>query len=136
MLERAGLGDERLALVGFSQGTMMALHVALRRARACAAVIGYSGAVVAPQLLAAEIESRPPVLLVHGDADEIVPFSSLAAAQQALRENGLLVHSEPRPGLGHGIDETGLQLGAALLQQTLYPDDPEPGPAEAPAPEA
>ncbi len=135
-LERAGLGDERLALVGFSQGTMMALHVALRRARACAAVIGYSGAVVAPQLLAAEIESRPPVLLVHGDADEIVPFSSMAAAQQALRENGLLVHSEPRPGLGHGIDETGLQLGAALLQQTLYPDDPEPGPAEAPAPEA
>ncbi len=135
-LERAGLGDERLALVGFSQGTMMALHIALRRPRPCAAVIGYSGAVVAPQLLAAEIESRPPVLLVHGDADEIVPFSSMAAAQQALRENGLLVHSEPRPGLGHGIDETGLQLGATLLQQTLYPDDPEPGPAEAPAPEA
>ncbi len=135
-LERAGLGDERLALIGFSQGTMMALHVALRRARACAAVIGYSGALVGPELLAGEIESRPPVLLVHGDADEVVPFSSMAAAQQALQENGLLVHGEVRPGLGHGIDETGLQLGAAMLQQTLYPDAPEPGPAEAPAPEA
>ena len=131
-LERAGLGDERLALIGFSQGTMMAPHVALRRARPCAAVIGYSGALVAPQLLAEEIESRPPVLLVHGDADEVVPFSSMAAAGQALRENGLLVHSEPRPGLSHGIDEEGLQLGAAMLQQTLYPDAPEPGPDEAP----
>lgn len=128
-LERAGLPDERLALIGFSQGTMMALHVALRRARACAAVIGYSGALVGPELLAGEIESRPPVLLVHGDADEVVPFSSMAAAQQALRENGLSVHSEVRPGLGHGIDETGLQLGAAMLRQTLYPD--APGPAEA-----
>ena len=135
-LERAGLPDERLALIGFSQGTMMALHVALRRAQACAAVIGYSGALVAPQLLAEEVRSRPPILLTHGDADEIVPFSSMAAAEQALRENGMLVHSEPRPGLGHGIDETGLQLGAAMLQQTLYPDAPEPGPAEAPAPEA
>ncbi len=135
-LERAGLGDERLALVGFSQGTMMALHVALRRAQACAAVIGYSGALVAPQLLAEELRSRPPILLTHGDADEIVPFSSMAVAQQAFRENGILVHSEPRPGLGHGIDETGLQLAAALLHQTLYPDDAEPGPAEAPAPEA
>ncbi len=135
-LERAGLPDERLALIGFSQGTMMALHVALRRARPCAAVIGYSGALVGPQALAGEIESRPPVLLVHGDADEIVPFSSMAAAEQALQENGLLVHGEVRPGLGHGIDETGLQLGAAMLKQTLYPDAPEPGPAEAPAPGA
>ena len=135
-LERAGLPDERLALIGFSQGTMMALHVALRRARPCAAVIGYSGALVGPQALAGEIESRPPVLLVHGDADEVVPFASLAAAERALRENGLSVHSEARPGLGHGIDETGLQLGAAMLKRTLYPDAPGPGPAEAPAPEA
>ncbi len=135
-LERAGLGDERLALIGFSQGTMMALHVALRRAQACAAVIGYSGALVGPEVLAEEIESRPPVLLVHGDADEVVPFSSMAAAEQALQENGLSVHGEARPGLGHGIDETGLQLGAAMLKQTLYPDAPEPGPAEARVPEA
>lgn len=121
-LERAGLPDERLALIGFSQGTMMALHVALRRARPCAAVIGYSGALVGPELLAGEIESRPPVLLVHGDADEVVPFQSMAAAEGALRAAGFGVQVAARPGLGHGIDEAGLQLGAAMLKQSLYPD--------------
>lgn len=129
-LERAGLPDARLALIGFSQGTMMALHVALRRPRPCAAVIGYSGALLAPELLAEEVKSRPPVLLVHGDADEIVPFESLAAAEQALRAHGFLVHGEARPGLGHGIDEAGLHLGAAMLKQSLYPE--AAGPEAAP----
>jgi phospholipase/carboxylesterase len=125
-LERAGLGDERLVLLGFSQGTMMALHTAIRRARPCAAVIGFSGALIGPELLAAEVRSRPPVLLVHGDADEIVPFESMAAAEQALRAAGFLVHGEARPGLGHGIDEAGLQLGATMLKQSLYPDEAGP----------
>ena len=115
-----------VALIGFSQGTMMALHVALRRARPCAVVIGYSGALVGPQALAGEIESRPPVLLVHGDADELVPFPSMAAAEQALRAEGFVVRVEARPGLGHGIDEAGLPLGAAMLKQSLYPDEAGP----------
>ncbi len=132
-LERAGLTDDRLVLLGFSQGTMMALHTAIRRAAPCAAVIGYSGALVGPELLAEEVRSRPPVLLVHGQADEIVPFQSMAAAQRALRAEGFLVHGETRPGLGHGIDEAGLQLGAAMLKQSLYPDQagPEGAPDEA-----
>ncbi len=67
------------------------------------------------------------MLLVHGDADEVMPFAS--AAEQALRANGILVHGEARPGLGHGIDETGIQLGATMLEQTLCPD--APGPPEA-----
>ncbi len=121
-LERAGLSDDRLALLGFSQGTMIALHTAIRRARPCAAVIGYSGALVGSELLAAEVRSRPPMLLVHGDADEVVPFPSMAAAEGALRAAGFLVHGEARPGLGHGIDEAGLHLGAAMLKQSLYPD--------------
>ncbi len=128
-LERAGLADERLVLLGFSQGTMMALHTAIRRARPCAAVIGYSGALVGPELLAEEVRSRPPILLVHGQADELVPFESMAAAEQALRAEGFLVHGEARPGLGHGIDEAGLKLGATMLKQSLYPD--EGGPDEA-----
>ena len=121
-LKGAGLADGRLALLGFSQGTMMALHVALRRAKPCAAVVGYSGALAGPRTLSKEIKSRPPVLLVHGDADEIVPFASMAAAQQALHDNGVLAHGEARPGLGHGIDEIGLQLGATMLKQTFHPE--------------
>ena len=73
-LGRRGLAEDSLALVGFSQGTMMALHVAPRRARPAAAVVGYSGMLIAPQLLAAEIKSRPPMLLVHGTADPVVPM--------------------------------------------------------------
>jgi len=130
-LERCGLGDGRLALLGFSQGTMVALHTAIRRPRACAAVIGYSGALVGPELLAGEAVSRPPILLVHGDADEVVPFPSMAAAEGALQDAGFLVHGEARPGLGHGIDEAGLQLGGAMLKQTLYPDAVGPEGGEA-----
>jgi phospholipase/carboxylesterase len=125
-LERHGLTDDRLALLGFSQGTMIALHTAVRRAQPCAAVIGYSGALVGPELLAEEVRSRPPVLLVHGDADEVVPFQSMAAAEQVLREHGFLVHGEARPGLGHGIDKAGLKLGATMLKQSLYPDEAGP----------
>lgn len=118
-LARFGLADSALALVGFSQGAMMALHVAPRRASPCAAVLSYSGAVVAPERLAAEVRARPPVLLVHGDADEIVPFSNMAAAEAALKAAGLPVSAHRRPGLGHGIDETGPGLGLGLLQEVF-----------------
>src|SRR5690606_12725472 len=84
-----GLPPDRLALVGFSQGTMTALHVGLRRRSAPACILGYSGRLLAPELLAAECTSRPPVLLVHGDADEVVPFESLAQAEQGLRAAGV-----------------------------------------------
>jgi phospholipase/carboxylesterase len=69
------------------------------------------------------------VLLVHGDADEIVPFPAMVAAEQALRAHGFPVHVEARPGLGHGIDEAGLKLGAAMLKQSFYPDEAGPGAA-------
>jgi phospholipase/carboxylesterase len=118
-LERHGLGEDRLALVGFSQGTMMALFVALRRTKPCAAVVGYSGALIGAEALPEEIASRPPVLLVHGEADEIVPVAALPAAVAALRANSVPVESETRRGLGHGIDERGLALGAAFLARHL-----------------
>lgn len=120
-LERHGLGEEDLALLGFSQGAMVALHWGLRRARPCAALLCYSGALVAPEVLAAEITSRPPVLLIHGSADQVVPFGAMAAAETALKTNGVPVRSEVRPELGHGIDETGLRLGAAALETALSP---------------
>jgi phospholipase/carboxylesterase len=114
-----GLDESRLALVGFSQGTMMSLFVALRRARPVAGVLGYSGACVAAETLAAEIRARPRVLLVHGEADEVVPFEMMAAAEAALRDNGVMVETVGRPGLGHGIDEVGLMRGGAFLAEVL-----------------
>ena len=118
-LETAGLTAERLALVGFSQGTMMALHVGLRREVALGAIVGFSGALLAPELLPAEIRSRPPVLLVHGAADEVVPAQALPAAVAALEANQVPVTQELRPGLGHSIDERGLQLAVGFLKEAL-----------------
>ncbi len=118
-LDKAGLTAEHLALVGFSQGTMMALHVGLRREAGPRAIVGFSGALLAPELLPEEIASRPPVLLVHGAADEVVPAQSLPAAVAALEANQVPVTHELRPGLGHSIDERGLQLAMGFLAETF-----------------
>jgi len=117
--EARQIAPERVALLGFSQGCMMSLFVGLRRQSPLAAVLGYSGVLVAPQKLADEIVSRPPVLLVHGEADPVVPHQCLAAAQRGLEAVGVEVQTLSRPGLGHGIDEEGIRHGAALLQRTL-----------------
>ncbi|MGE4219803.1 MAG: alpha/beta hydrolase [Alphaproteobacteria bacterium] len=114
-LDAAGLDASRLALVGFSQGTMMSLYVAPRRAASVAGIVGYSGRLLAPELLAAETRARPPMLLVHGMADEVVPFESLAHAEEGLTAAGFQVETLARPGLGHGIDGEGLAAGAAFL---------------------
>jgi phospholipase/carboxylesterase len=114
-LAARGLDDKAMALVGFSQGTMMSLYVAPRRQVAPAAVVGYSGALIGPQELAKEIRSRPPVLLIHGDADTVVPHSELGWAEKALRELGVPVTVETRPRLAHSIDERGLMLGGRFL---------------------
>ena len=84
-LARHSLPGSALALAGFSQGCMMALYTGLRRAVPPAAILGYSGALVAPETLAAEMTGRPPVLLVHGEADEVVPAAASHAAESALR---------------------------------------------------
>jgi len=118
-LARTGLAPDRLALVGFSQGTMMSLYVAPRRAQAVAAVVGYSGRLVAADRLAAEARSKPPVLLVHGEADEIVPFPALAEAEAALKAAAIPVTSLARPRLGHSIDEVGLMRGGQFLAAHL-----------------
>ncbi|MBX6322829.1 MAG: dienelactone hydrolase family protein [Rhodospirillaceae bacterium] len=118
-LAARGLDETALALAGFSQGAMMALHVALRRARPVAAVAAFSGALIAPALLAAELRSRPPVLLVHGDADPVVPFAAMAATEEALRAAGVPVTAERRPGLAHAIDERGLRLAEALFKRAF-----------------
>lgn len=114
-----GLTTEKVALVGFSQGTMMSLYTALRRAEPVAGIVGYSGRLLDAEALEAEIKSRPPVLLVHGDADEVVPYPALAHAEQGLKSAAVEVDSLTCNGLGHGIDGSGLSAGIAFLQRVL-----------------
>lgn len=118
-IARLGLDDSRLALVGFSQGTMMSLHVAPRRARSCACVIGFSGHLVGADLLAAESRSKPPVLLIHGETDEVVPVAALRHAQRHLKSAGFAVDAVTRPDLPHAIDEEGIVMAAQFLRDRL-----------------
>ena len=123
-LARRNLPPSALALVGFSQGTMMALHVGLRRATAPLAVVGYSGQLSLPEeadadALAGEISSRPPVLLVHGDRDELIPVQALFHAAQGLAALGVPVEWHIAQGVGHGIDPEGLRHGGEFLARRL-----------------
>lgn len=118
-LASLGLTPDRLVLMGFSQGTMMALHVAPRRPQPVAGVMGFSGRLAGPERLAADTVSRPPVLLVHGEEDQVVPVDALDAAAGALAAAGFSVESHRRPGLDHGIDGDGVALGAAFLTRVL-----------------
>ena len=118
-LARHGLTEANLALVGFSQGTMMALHVGPRRPRQLAGIIGYSGMVADEIGLAAPGLTHPPVLLVHGDADPMIPIGAFHQAKAALTRNGFAVEDHVSPGLGHSIDMAGLQLGGQFLKRVL-----------------
>ena len=119
-LSRRKLPPSALALVGFSQGTMMALHVGLRRAVPPAAIVGYSGILIMPgdamtEGFAAEIKSRPPVLLIHGDEDQLIPVQALTHSAQGLAAVGIPAEWHISPGVGHGIDEEGLRHGGEFL---------------------
>ena len=118
-LRQAGLDDGALALVGFSQGTMTALHVGPRRSRAPAAILGFSGALLGADVLAAEARQRPPVMLVHGDADDVVPVEALFDAVAGLQGAEIPVQWIMRPGLPHSIDPEGIAAGGRFLRDML-----------------
>jgi phospholipase/carboxylesterase len=115
-LERYGLADHQLALVGFSQGAMSALYLAPRRARSLAGVLGYSGALIGDERLPQEATSKPPVFLVHGDADEVVPVQAMYAAVAGLQAAGIPVQWSLRRGLPHAIDPESIAHGGAFLE--------------------
>jgi len=119
LLATEGLAPSALALVGFSQGTMMSLHVAPRRTEPLAAVVGFSGRLLSPETLSAEAVSKPPVLLIHGDADEVVPPSDLPKAADALVAAGFETYAHISKGVGHGIAPDGLSLALGFLRERL-----------------
>jgi phospholipase/carboxylesterase len=128
-LQRHNLDGARLALVGFSQGTMMALHVGLRRAAAPAAIVGYSGMVVmeegkGPEALKAQIRAKPPILLVHGDRDDVIPVDALFLSIEALAAAEVPCQWHLSAGIGHGIDGEALRHGGLFLARAfglVYP---------------
>jgi phospholipase/carboxylesterase len=118
-LARLGLPAEAYALMGFSQGAMTVLFTGLRRPAAPRAILAFSGALVAPESLTAELANRAPVLLVHGEADDVVPVHRSRDAEAALRAANVPVEAAYVPRLGHGIDDTGLSMGALALQRAF-----------------
>lgn len=114
-LARLSLDASRLALVGFSQGTVTALHVGLRRSATPAAILGYAGGLVGRERLAADIASRPPVMLINGELDELAPVYGMHVALKALTEAGVVAAGQSLPNLGHAVDANALVLGARFL---------------------
>ncbi|MEM9425305.1 MAG: prolyl oligopeptidase family serine peptidase [Pseudomonadota bacterium] len=119
ILAEEGIDADRLILVGFSQGTMMSLHVAPRRAEPIAGIVGFSGRLMVPERLGEEMLSTPPVLLIHGDADDVVPFAEMQAAGEALQGAGFTVYAHVMEGTAHGIAPDGLSVALAFMREHL-----------------
>ena len=114
-LKRLHLKDENLALIGFSQGTMMSLFVALRRPKPCAGVVGFSGSLIGET----GVVSKPPICLIHGNDDMVVPYGAMTLAEAILKHHGVPVEAHTRDGLGHGIDQEGLDIAVDFLKKNL-----------------
>ncbi len=116
--KETGVEPENTMLVGFSQGTMMSLQFGPQRARQFAGIVGFSGRLMDPDLLTAA-KSKPPIQLIHGDQDEMVPYGSMAKAEAALAEAGFEVATHTSPGTGHGIAPDGLSVALAFMKSRL-----------------
>ncbi|MFW6412555.1 MAG: alpha/beta hydrolase, partial [Oceanicaulis sp.] len=115
-LKRWGLTDRDLVLVGFSQGTMMALHTGLRRPAAPAGILGYSGALAGPERLKDEMTAKPPIMLIHGDQDGVLPLGMTLMAAQGLCAAGHGAEFHISYGVPHSIGPDGLELGAHFIK--------------------
>jgi phospholipase/carboxylesterase len=125
-LARHGLEDSHLALVGFSQGTMMALHTGLRRRGRLAGILGYSGLLAEPDQAGTDRATQaPPVLLVHGDADQVIPLDALFMSANALGEAEVACEWHLSLGVGHGIDPAGLRHGGLFLRRCFGLPSPQ-----------
>lgn len=122
VMKAEGMTPAQTFLIGFSQGTMMSLHIAPRRAAAFGGVVGFSGRLLDPENLESEVKSRPPIMLIHGDADDVVPPSSLPEAANALTEAEFEVYTHISKGTGHGIAPDGLGVALQFIINNLPRD--------------
>ena len=118
-LKQYSLTESDLAIIGFSQGTMMALHVGLRRPRQVAAIVGYSGMLTGAAGLRHAQITTPPILLIHGSNDPVVPVASLHSAESELKRLGIAVTTHISSGVGHSVDPVGLRLGRDFVAKAL-----------------
>lgn len=124
LLENHKLQDKDLCLIGFSQGTMMAIHAGLRRKSTLSSIVGYSGALIGAKYLSRDvINDTPPILLIHGIEDEVVPFASLAHIEQSFEQNNINYTSHGISGLGHGINDEGILLGRSFIEKNRVYDE-------------
>lgn len=119
LMERFELTPAQVALVGFSQGSMMSLYAAPRRKEPLAGVVGISGALLGGERLRSELRSKPPICLIHGARDEVVPFAAMEIAKQQLEQHGLAVEAHARAHLGHGIDEPSVAIAEKFLRRVF-----------------
>lgn len=119
VLADEGLAPEQLILFGFSQGSMMSMHVAPRRHDPVAGIVAFSGRLMFPEALGEEAVSKPPILLVHGNADDVVPFEDMQTAAEALQGAGFQVFGHVMEGTAHGIAPDGLSVALAFMRQQL-----------------
>ena len=118
-LERHGLDESACALVGFSQGTMMALHVGPQRRKRLAGILGFSGLLADPTALRGSPVEKPPVLLIHGDSDDLLPVAAIFQAAEGLAAADIPVEWHISRGIPHRIGPDGIELGRAFLQRVL-----------------
>jgi phospholipase/carboxylesterase len=129
--DKVNLTGDKLALVGFSQGTMLSLYVGLRRNPAPAAIVGFSGLLVGAETIP-KSDRYPPVLLLHGDQDQVIPPQALFMSANALGKAGVPVQWHMSTGLAHGIDAAGLALAGQLLVDVFSGRSPRSGPVPTP----
>ncbi|TAH33692.1 MAG: phospholipase [Alphaproteobacteria bacterium] len=119
LLAEYKIGPDKLALVGFSQGAMLAMHVGLRRDKQIAGIVAFSGRLLQPESLGSEIKSKPPVMLRHGDMDEVVPAQNMIDAQKYLEDAGVPADARMDQGMGHSISEQSINEAAQFLTKNL-----------------
>ena len=114
-LKELNLNDNNLSLVGFSQGTMMSLHVGLRRKVAMSSIVGFSGKLIREDILESEMNSKPPIYLIHGDQDPMVPYNDTINATKILKDLNVDVQSHISPNTPHSIAQDGLEIAVKFL---------------------